>query len=535
MTTPNEDLTLLPKFRAIAHHLPEAPLVHYFGSTLTAGEVDEMSDALAAALVAGGFGPGQRLALYLQNIPQYMIALLAAWKAGGIAVSVNPMYRHREVRWILVDSGATAAICMESLWSEVLSDVWSDTPLASIITTSELDFVTNPDRVPILAASRRQRAGDWPDLLETIERYRDEAVPVSNPAPHDVACLVYTSGTTGPAKGAMNTHGNVAFSANTYCRTLELTEQDVVLGVAPLFHITGLTAHLAVAMQLGVPVVLSFRFDPAQVLELIEQQRTTFTVASITVFQALMNHPDAQHRDVSSLRTVYSGGQAVAAATVDAYERQMGPYIRIAYGLTETTGPTHLVPVDQRAPIDPITGTLSAGQPVFGTRCQIIADDGSERAVGAIGEVTVSGPQVIPGYWRNEGETEHAFKDGWFHTGDVGFVDADGWLYLVDRMKDLINASGYKIWPREVEDVLYEHPSVREAAVVGVVDSYRGETVKAFVSLRRDQQVTEAELIRHCRARLAAFKVPRTIVILPDLPQTATGKILRRELREHGS
>ena len=518
-------------FRVNAASRPDAPLIHYFDRTLTVRDIDEMSDAVAVALIAEGFGAGDRLALYLQNVPQFVIGLLAAWKAGGIAVSVNPMYRHREARHVLVDSGATAIICLESLYHDVIAEVCGETSLATIITTSELDFVSDPSSYAVLADSRRQRAGGRADLLELIERHRGERPPTVQPLPDDVACLVYTSGTTGPSKGAMNTHRNVALAAEAYAG-MGLTTDDVILAVAPLFHITGLTGHIGLSLLVPAAMILNYRFDPALVLALIERYGATFTVASITVFQALMDHPDAEHRNLSSLQKVFSGGQAVAAATVDTYEHQMGPYIHIAYGLTETTGPTHMVPPGCRAPVDPTSGSLSIGIAVGTTECCVADDNGQPVPPGTIGELLMRGPQITKGYWQKPEETAHAHRDGWFHSGDVGLVDAEGWYYLVDRKKDLINASGYKVWPREVEDVLYEHPSVREAAVVGVPDSYRGETVKAFVSLRRGHTADEAELVSHCRERLAAFKVPRSVVVLDDLPKTATGKILRRELRQ---
>ncbi|MGD9792588.1 MAG: class I adenylate-forming enzyme family protein [Acidimicrobiia bacterium] len=523
--------SLLEGFIDNARRDRSAPLVRYFDCTLSIGDVDDLSDALACGLAAAGFARGDRIAIYLQNVPQYLIALLAVWKAGGIAVAVNPMYRQREVQHLLTDSGAVGIVALESLYADVVTDVLREVDIPIVITTSELDLVTDPTAHAVLAGSSRIDVDDTIDLLSLVERHRGQRPALTLPEPDDVACLVYTSGTTGPAKGAMNTHGALAFSAGVYRRCLEVTPDDVVLAVAPLFHITGLTAHIAISVMDAIPMVLMYRFDPALVLEMIERHRATFTVASITVFQALMDHPESRSRDLSSMRCAYSGGQAVAPATVDAYRAHMGLYIRVAYGLTETTGPTHMVPLDGPNRIDPATGAMSVGRTGIGLTCRIVDEAGGEVPVGAIGEVVVQGDQIVPGYWRKEAETANAMRNGWFHTGDVGYVDADGWLFLVDRKKDQINAGGYKIWPREVEDVLYEHSAVREAAVVGVPDTYRGETVKAFVSLRRGAEASVEELIAHCRERLAAFKAPRQIEILDDLPKTASGKILRRSLR----
>jgi long-chain acyl-CoA synthetase len=312
---------------------------------------------------------------------------------------------------------------------------------------------------------------------------------------------------------------------------MSLTPDDVVLGVAPLFHITGLIAALTASMLVPMPLVLGFRFDPATVLELIERHRPTFTVGAITVFIALMNDPAASERDVSSLAKVYSGGAPIAPAIVDRFEERFGAYIHNIYGLTETTSPSHAVPLGARAPVDPTSGALSVGVPIFDSVVRVVDDEGRDVPVGEVGEFVTSGPQVVPGYWQKPEETANALPGGALRTGDVGFMDADGWFYVVDRKKDQINASGYKVWPREVEDVLYEHPAVREAAVVGVPDEYRGETVKAFVSLRPDATATPDELIAFCRERMAAYKYPRQVELVDELPKTVTGKILRRELR----
>ncbi|HEY6891844.1 MAG TPA: AMP-binding protein, partial [Solirubrobacter sp.] len=270
-----------------------------------------------------------------------------------------------------------------------------------------------------------------------------------------------------------------------------------------------------------MPLVLAYRFDAAETLRLAERHGATFTIAAITAFIALLRE---EQGSLPRLSKVYSGGAPIAAAVVEAFERRFGAYIHNIYGLTETTSPSHAVPLSRRAPVDESTGALSVGVPVFDTDSRIVGEDGAELAVGEIGEIVTRGPQVVPGYWRLDGFDELA-------TGDVGFMDADGWFYLVDRKKDQINAAGYKVWPREVEDVLYEHPDVVEVAVVGVPDEYRGETVKAFVSLASGSTATPDDLIEFARGRLAAFKRPRQVELVDELPKTATGKILRRALR----
>jgi long-chain acyl-CoA synthetase len=521
----------LEMFAAAVERAPERPLVHYFGTTLTVADVDRLSDGLAVALRRFGVGPGDRVAVYLQNVPQFLLAQLATWKAGGIMVSINPMLKEKELGLMLGDSGASVLVCLESLWHDVAARVVPGGAVHTVITTSELDFAAETES-PLFAGVGRRRPNGTHDLLALLDEHAGQKPDPVALEPGDVAFLTYTSGTTGPPKAAMNTHGNVVFNARAYREWMHLDDDDVVLAVAPLFHITGLVAHLAVAMLLPIPMVLAYRFDPATILAAVERHRATFTVGSITVFIALMNDPAAAKADISSLTKVYSGGAAIAPPTVEAYEEQFGAYIHNIYGLTETTSPSHAVPFHRRAPVDPASGALSVGVPTFNTVVRVVDDNGDDVAPGEIGEFVTRGPQVVPGYWQKPEESEHALPGGELHTGDVGFMDADGWFYVVDRRKDLINASGYKVWPREVEDALYGHPAVREAAVVGVPDPYRGETVKAFVSLRPGQTATEEELIAFCRERMAAYKYPRMVELVDELPKTVTGKILRRELRD---
>ena len=496
----------LAMFAATARRAPDAVAIHYRDSALTFAGLDERSGAFAAALAHRGVARGDRVALYLQNVPEFVVAVLAAWRLGAIAVSVNPMLKEREVRTLLDDCEPVALVTLESLWEEVARDAIAGTSVRVVVTEGQVDELA------------REHAGQAP--------------PDPGLGPDDIAFLTYTSGTTGPPKGAMNTHGNVVFSSQTYRDWVGVGGDDVILGVAPLFHITGLIAHVGLSLLTGAPLVLDHRFDAARALELIERHRVTFTTGAITVFIALMDAPEAGERDTSSLRTIVSGGAPIAPATVEAFEERFGTYIHNIYGLTETTSPSHCVPMGTRAPVDPTSGALSVGVPVYGTVVRVVGEDGHDLPAGEVGEIITSGPQVVPGYWGRPEESERAIPGGALHTGDVGFMDADGWFYVVDRKKDQINAAGYKVWPREVEDVLYGHPAVREAAVVGVPDAYRGETVKAFVSLRPGERVDADELIAFCRERMAAYKYPRVVELVDDLPRTASGKVLRRVLRD---
>jgi long-chain acyl-CoA synthetase len=521
----------LSMFRATAARLPAAPAIHYFDHAITFEQLDRMSDALAAVLQDAGFGRGDRLANYLQNVPQFAISLLAAWKCGGIGVSVNPMLKQEELAKILGDCGATVLVTLESLWREVACGVVDRLGVQTSITTSELDFLGG--EVPsLLSASRRDRDASTLDLAELIAEHDGRAPAPVQLAAEDVAILTYTSGTTGPAKGAIGSHRNVVFNAQTYQTWGALSEADIVLDAAPLFHITGLIAHLAVAFLTGMPQVMFFRFDPDVALEMIERHRCTFTVAAITAYTSLTHAQSFATRDVSSLRKLMSGGAPIPPAGAEALERALGAYVHNVYGLTETTSPSHFVPYGTRAPVDPVSGALSVGVPVFNTTVRLCDEHGNDVEPGQVGEVLTSGPQVVSGYWEKPEETRLAIVEGELRTGDVGAMDDEGWFYLVDRKKDQINAAGYKVWPREVEDVLYRHEAIREAAVVGVPDDYRGETVKAFVSLEPGATAEPAELIAFCKERMAAYKYPRAIEVLDELPKTVSGKILRRELRE---
>ncbi len=525
-----EHESMLAAYRATAARDPEKTALQYFEKAISYRELEELTDALAAGLQDEGFEAGERLAVYLQNVPQFVIAMVATWKAGGIMVSISPMLKHKELSAQLVDSGATALITLESLWASVAREVVADTEVRTVITTSELDFL---DEVPeLLSDTTHERDEAVLDLAAFFERFRGHGPRASTLGPDDIAFLTYTSGTTGPSKGAMNSHRNVVFNAQAYRDWIQLTENDVTFGVAPFFHITGLIGNLAAPLLTGMPIVMSYRFDADVALELIERFGATFTVASITVFIALMNASTADKRDLSKFNKIVSGGAPIAPATVEAYEQKFGAYIHNIYGLTETTSPSHCVPIGTRAPVDPDSGALSVGVPIFNTIVRVVDEQDNDVEPGEIGEFVTSGPEVVSGYWEKPEESEHAVPGGRLHTGDVGFMDERGWFFLVDRKKDQINAAGYKVWPREVEDVLYGHDAVREAAVVGVPDEYRGETVKAFVSLKSGESVTEATLIAFCKEQLAAYKYPRQIEFVKELPKTASGKVLRRELRD---
>ena len=526
--------SVLDMFGSCVQQDPGAALIRYFDGALTRREVDDLSSAFAAGLADSGLAAGDRVALFLQNVPQFVIAMLGTWKAGGIAVAVNPMNKERELDLILRDCGATVLVCLEDLYQDVAAPVLGGSSVKLTITTSALEYQTRGDE-RILGGIRRVSGDGTQDMAALMARFRGQRAPAPELSGDDVAFLTYTSGTTGPPKGAMTTHRNVVFNAQTYRDWIGIGPRDVILGVAPLFHITGSIGHVALSLLTGASLVLTYRFDPVVAIETIRDERVTFTVGSITVFIALMNVPvnvpGAGRDALATLTKIYSGGAPIPPSTVTAFQDMFGHYIHNIYGLTETTSPSHAVPLHGAAPVDEASGALSVGVPVYNTIVRIVDEEGHDLPPGEIGELVTEGPQVVAGYWNKPEETARALPGGALHTGDVGYMDAGGWFYIVDRKKDQINVGGYKVWPREVEDVLYEHEAVREAAVVGVPDPYRGETVKAYVSLKAGRTATADELTAHCRNRLAAYKYPRQVEIIAELPKTVTGKVLRRELR----
>jgi long-chain acyl-CoA synthetase len=507
----------------------QAPAVHYFDRTLSYRELDDLSEAFAAWLLDQGVGAGERVALYLQNVPQFAICLLGAWKVGAIGVSINPMNRSRELTLLLADSGARVLVSHRDLFEDTAREVLQGFPQVLAVTTSVRDFQTRNDPRLFTGADLPPCYGST-DLCSALALLRGRRVAPVQAAPASPAVLVYTSGTTGVPKGAVVSHANFAADAEIYRCWTGLRGGAPVLAIAPLFHITGLIGHIGLAWAIRAPMILAMRFHPAVVAEAAEQHRAEFVVGAITAFIALMNAPEVTPRQFASLTLVLSGGAPVPAQVAAEFERHVGVPIHNCYGMTESTSLAVSTPPGQRGPVD-AQGALSVGVPVFATDVRIVDDAGADVPAGTVGEILLRGPQVVAGYWQRPAETAETFIDGWLRSGDVGYLDAQGWLFLVDRKKDMIVASGYKVWPKEVEDVLYTHPAVREAAVVGVIDAYRGETVKAVISLKPGQHADAESLIDFCKARMAAYKYPRIVDIVDELPKTATGKILRRSLR----
>ncbi|WP_411124842.1 class I adenylate-forming enzyme family protein [Streptomyces sp. x-19] len=521
----------LHTFRTAVRRAPDRTALAYFDGRISYAEADALSDGLAGHLAARGFRPGDRAVVMLQNTPHFVLAVLAVWKAGGVVVPVNPMYKTAETRHILEDAEVTAVLCADRIWADHLRATTARTPSVRIALTADERGLQDRHDARVL---RGAPAGpqDGADDLLAAARTGGPAPAVPEPDATDTALISYTSGTSGTPKGAINTHGNISYNAERQRTGLGLPEGATYFALAPLFHITGMVCEFAACLATVGTLALAYRFEAGTVLDAFLEHRPAFTVGPSTAYMALMAHPDVTPGHFASFHCMSSGGAPLPPALVERFRADFGPYVHNGYGLTECTAPCASVPPGRRAPVDKVSGTLAVGVPGPDTVVRIVDDAGRDLPFGEQGEIAVRGPQVVPGYWRRPDATAETLPDGELRTGDIGFMDRDGWLYVVDRKKDMINAAGFKVWPREVEDVLYTHPAVREAAVVGVPDPYRGETVKAYVSLRPGACPAPEELAAYCKERLAAYKYPRVVEVLPELPKTASGKILRRELRQ---
>jgi len=527
---PTDGRPMLELFADMLGRHGDAVAIRYFDGVLTWRDVDVESNALAVGLIERGVRAGDRAAVLVQNIPQFVIYVLAVWKVGAIPVPSNPGYREVELARLFAD--CTPAVVLAQLDQGGVARAALD-----MAESGALLLVTNPRsyqtrNTSILPAP--VAAPDRCELFEDVIAARIGCTPptiISTSA--SLGLIMYTSGTTGVPRGAMMTHANLAFNTQVFTILSETTSADVIFAAAPFFHITGMICHFAAACVAGCAMVLPYRLIAEPALALIREHRPTVTIAAITAFNALMSAPGATFTDFASFRHVSSGGAPVAPALHDELLRRTGMEIHVGYGMTETTSPAVFTPVARNIPVHPEYGALSIGIPTPGTEVRIVGEDGAEAPPGEPGEVCMRGPQIMAGYWQKPVETAAVLSDdGWLRSGDVGVMDDAGRIYLVDRKKDMIVASGFKVWPREVEDVLHQHPAVHEAAVVGAPDAYRGETVLAYVSLKPGTVAAQDDLKAHCRALLTGYKQPRDIVILDELPKTVTGKIQRNVLRD---
>jgi long-chain acyl-CoA synthetase len=488
---------------------PDKPVVLYDGGQLTYGELDGLSDRLAGRLEAGGITPGDAVALQLPNIPQFLIAYFGILKAGAVVVPLNPLLKAPEMAFHLGDSRAKMLIT----WEGVLGDAAKGAEAAGL---SEIYAVGHAEDAP--------GAEPFERLLDVADGPRLAARTLT-----DTAVIIYTSGTTGRPKGAELTHVQLYMNADIPGRLFGVLPTDIVLTVLPLFHVYGLSSVMNLCVRFGGTMSLIPRFDPAVVLAAIERDRATVFDGVPAMFIGLLSYPELDKYDVSSLRIAISGGASIPGPVLDGFEKRFGVLILEGYGLTETASTTTFnISVDERR-------VYSVGKPLWGTQTQIWDDKGNALPAGKdhVGEVVTRGLHVMKGYLNNPEATEQVFSGGWFHTGDLGYFDEDGFLFIVGRIKELIIRGGYNVYPAELEDVLHAHPAILEAAVVGIPDDRLGEEVKAVVVLRPGASLTAPELIEYCKERIAAYKYPRVIEFRAALPRNALGKVLKDELVPH--
>ncbi|MBI4362718.1 MAG: long-chain fatty acid--CoA ligase [Euryarchaeota archaeon] len=526
--------------RKAARQFPDRAATVFFGGRLTYRELDGRADRLAAALAGMGVKKGDRVAVYLPNCPAYVIAYYAVLRLGAVLVNNNPLYVERELEHQLNDSGAETLIYL-NLFHPTVQALRGKVPVKRSIHTSFGPYLPpairplfNAIKQKKLYRERNPQAGPLrldPDALcmERLIRDAPPDPPKVSVEPSDLALLQYTGGTTGRPKGAMLTHGSVGSNVLQVAPWFynDKPGQMSLLLVMPLFHAYGMIAMFQ-ATYMASTMILMPRFVLEDALKAINKYQPTNFPGVPTIYNAIASHPEISKYRVSSIRTCLSGAAPLPVEVLEKFEKATGGRLCEGFGLTEASPVTH---------VNPVSGTRkvgSIGPPLPSTDARIVDlnDPSRELPPGQEGELLISGPQVMAGYWNRPEETRKTIRNGWLHTGDIAKMDPDGYFYIVDRAKDLIIASGYNIYPREIEEVLYEHPKVQEAGVVGVKDEYRGEAPKAFIVLKPGETATPEEFIAYCKTKLAVYKVPKLIEFRKELPKTAIGKVLRKDLRE---
>ena len=485
-----------------ALHFPDKPAIIFEDQSLSYSDLQGRVDAVAHALVGLKVEPGDRILLFLPNIPEFAVAYLAVQKVGAIAVSANVMLTTEELRYLVEDSGAAllfTAAALGQAWKPLLGSV----------------------RVVLCE-------GEKPGVL-TLEEIAGEHVPfrAREMQPDDPAAILYTSGTTGKQKGATLSHGNLVSNSFAAAHIQGITPDDRLMLFLPLFHVFGQNAIMNTAFAGAATVVLQRRYDPVATLNVIERSRVSMFFAVPTIYIALLNGGVNPER-LRSVRYYFSAAATMPVEIAERWKATYGRAIVEGYGLTETSPFASYNHIWHHRP-------GSVGTPIDNVEIKIFDTDDHEVANGTWGEICIKGPNVMLGYWNRPEDTALAIRDGWFHSGDIGYLDKDGYIFIVDRVKDMINAAGFKIWPREVEEVLFQHPAVKECAVVGLDDPEKGEIPAAFLVLREGVSLTVDEFDAYCREHLAAYKVPRRVEFVDALPKNATGKILKRILRDEGN
>ncbi|MEI2701558.1 MAG: long-chain fatty acid--CoA ligase [Baekduia sp.] len=488
-------MNLAQNLAASAAEHPDAPAIKLDDLVLTYSQLDAASARVAGMLAARGIGAGDRVGIMLPNVPYFPIAYYGVLRLGAVVVPMNVLLKERETGFYLSDSGAKAVIA----WHDFLDAAEHGADEAGAETISVV-----PGEFEQLLAAAEPRA-------EVVER-----------SDSDPAVILYTSGTTGTPKGADLTHGNLRSNVGTMA-PLEVVSGDVILGALPLFHSFGQTCAMNTCIEAGACLTLLPRFEPAKALEMFARDRVTVFMGVPTMYSAMLHDPAAATADTSTLRLAISGGASLPGELMRAFEGQFGCVILEGYGLSETSPVASFNQPGARK-------VGSIGRPVAGVEMKIVGDDGEDMPQGETGEIAIKGPNVMAGYWNRPDATAEVMRGDWFLSGDVGRMDEDGYYFIVDRKKDLIIRGGYNVYPREVEEVLYEHPAVREAAVIALPHDELGEEVGAAISLKEGADATPEQVQAYVKEQVAAYKYPRQVWVLDDLPKGPTGKILKREI-----
>jgi len=523
-------IPLYERLRESARKYPNHVALWYEGVEVRYGELDRLTDRFASGLQRLGIEKGDRVALYLPNSPQFVVALYGILKAGAIATPCNPAYKEGELKHLLKDSGAKLVITFDKL-ADTAASASKDTSVKKLIITSYQD--ANLDFEEDRAARFELSSAEQVSFSEVLRNAKEKPREVGINPKEDVALLCYTGGTTGTPKGVMLTHYNCVVNNFQKIITWKLREAgETLLIYLPMTHIYGLNWCLNTGIGIAAKIIIQERFNIEKALEAIEKHKITIFYGVPPVYAALSRYPDIRKYDLSSVRIWMSAAAPLLPEVRRKFEEITGIKIIECWGLTEAAPGLTFTPLG----IKEVKPNL-IGIPTIDTEVKVVdIETGIEVGPNEVGELVARGPQVMKGYWNNPEETEKVLKDGWLRTGDLGYMTEDGLFYYVDRIKDLINVGGFKVWPAEVENTLLGHPAVLDCAVVAEKDEYYGEVPKAFVVLRQEyrDKITQDELIRYCKERLAGFKAPKRIVFVEDIPRSPAGKVLRRKLREKG-
>ncbi len=516
-----------------AQTFPGNYALNYMGTRITFKALDEYVNQFSRALEDMGVGPGDKVAVCLPNIPQAPIANYAVFRIGAATVQVNPLYTEREMVYQLNDSDAKVVITL-SLLVPRMEKIRGETKIEKIIACHIHTFLPFPKKqlFPFVrkAMYRKVRPNAQVSVFKDVIRGYSAAKREDKSAWNDIGALLYTGGTTGVSKGVMLTHANLSSNVQQFAAWFPDLKpgEERLMGNFPFFHSAGFTAIQNFCIWMAYEVILVPRPEPQIIIELTKKYKPTFLPGVPTIFVGLLAEPAFRNMDLSSIKGFFSGAAPLAADTIRDLKALTGADMCEVYGLTENA------PI---ATVTPWGGTIKPGTvgcPVPDTDIRIMDLEKGETEMpqGETGEIAIKGPQVMKGYYKKPEETARALRDGWFYSGDVGRFDEDGYLSIVDRIKDMIIAGGFNVYPVEIDNVLFEHPKILEACAIGVPDEYRGETIKAFVVAKKGETLTEDAVIAYCREHLAAYKVPRMVAFVEELPKSAVGKILRRKLRD---